>query len=146
MKHAPRVQTALRLALGMFLAGAGVLKLIDPPSPPDYFSMIAAALAIPRLLIVVASSMLEIGLGAALVAGRDRERAALLAFALVVVFTASSLVVGEGYQACGCFGATLQIGWRTHLVVNCGLLAASWIAVLRFPAAAPAAPLPSRTE
>lgn len=132
-----------RMAVALVLATAAVAKLIAPGEGQDLYSMLAAATGGSRRLTEILSALLEISLSIGVVVPRFADRGSVVAFAGICVMASITLMLGDGFRACGCFGAMLQLDWREHLLVLSGLLACSAIGLpdLRGGVPTPAAPL-----
>jgi uncharacterized membrane protein YphA (DoxX/SURF4 family) len=127
----------LRVALGVLLIVAGVLKAHDGAAVTD--STIAAYRILPPVLVAPLGVLLpyfEIGLGAYLVVGLFVRGAGLVAAAQFVIFAGAvaSLVVRQIPANCGCFGAGQNTppSWG-HVSVDLALAGVAVFVALRGP-------------
>jgi len=130
---------ALRLALGLVLLAAGVLKAHDGPtltaiSIADY-RILPAGLVAP---FAIGLPYVEILLGGYLIAGLFTRTAAWVASFQFVVFAVAvgSLVVRHIHADCGCFGSGVSTppSWG-HVALDAALAAVSAFVALRAPGA-----------
>jgi uncharacterized membrane protein YphA (DoxX/SURF4 family) len=129
----------LRVALGVLLVVAGVLKAHDGMALTD--STIAAYRILPPVLVAPLGLFLpyfEIGLGAYLVLGLFTRGAAWVASAQFVVFAGAvaSLVIRQIPANCGCFGAGQNVppSWG-HVGADLALAVLSAFIAFRAPGA-----------
>lgn len=96
-----RAQTVARIALGAAMVGAGVLHLTTQRQ--EFQAQVPSWFPLDEDLTVVASGVVEIGLGAAFVAlpGRRRLIGGLLALFYVVIFPGNIAQYVEGTDAFG---------------------------------------------
>lgn len=95
------VRTAARLLLGAFLATAGVLHLVRPD---EFLAQVPAWFPVDEGFTVLASGVVEIVLGAAVLAAPRRHRptvGVVVALFLVAVFPGNVAQYVEGVDAFG---------------------------------------------
>jgi uncharacterized membrane protein YphA (DoxX/SURF4 family) len=130
---------ALRVALGLVLLAAGVLKAHDGPTVTAI--SIAGYRILPAPLVApfaVGLPYIEMLLGGYLVAGLFTRTAAWVASAQFVVFAVAvgSLVVRHIRADCGCFGSGVATppSWG-HVALDVALAAAAGFVALTAPGA-----------
>ena len=132
----PVLASALRLGLGLLMAYAGAIKLLEPPA--TFAEEIGNYRLLPMLapLAAVTLPAVEVvaGLALILLRGGWRRGAALLNLGLLLVFTAavaSARVRGIDLR-CGCFGG--DSGPVTNLTVVRDVALSAWAAVVLWQA------------
>jgi uncharacterized membrane protein YphA (DoxX/SURF4 family) len=120
------LSTIAAFALGAVFVVSGISKL---SAPERWRAEAAGMVSLPGVPAVL--PMVEVGLGALLVAGWQRRIVALSAGALVVAFTVLLVVrIRQGRRPpCACFGtlSTKPIGWG-HVARNVVFMALAVIA------------------
>ena len=127
---------SVQLAAALLLAGAGVAKLLAPGQAAAmlrtvWWTRLPAARA--RLLVRV-SGVVELAVGAAVLATGDRIADASLGCCYLAFLIVAWRLVHRGQRApCGCFGATDSPVGIGHLVVNAVAVAIAIAGVVRPP-------------
>ena len=132
----PALSAALRIGLGLLMAYAGAMKLLEPPA--TFAEEIGNYRLLPNLapLAAVTLPAIEVvaGLALLLLRGGWRRGAALLNLGLLLVFTAAvASARARGIDLrCGCFGG--DSGPVTNLTVVRDLALSAWAAVVLWQA------------
>lgn len=129
-----RLLALVRIALGGTFLYAALTKLPDMAAFAE--SVANYRLVPPALVPAVAAAVIgiELALGALLVAGRLARGAALVATAILALFTlglSQALLRGIDLR-CGCFGGTESATWLT-VARDGGMLAAAVALLVRGP-------------
>ena len=128
------------LALGPFLAAAGLLVLAGAPKVVDPSSLVRAlrSVGLPSaapLVRLVAAGEVALGLAAIVRPGRVTGVLVLLAYGAFTAFVALALTRGGVLASCGCFGRADTPPTTSHLLVTV-VLAASGGVVAASPGSA----------
>ena len=124
----PAMATGLRIGLGLLMAYAGAMKLIEPPA--TFAEEIGNYRLLPALAPAAAATLPAVevvaGLALILLRGGWRQGAALLNLSLLLVFTAAvASARARGIDLrCGCFGG--ESGPVTNLTVLRDLGLSAW--------------------
>ncbi|GAB3590151.1 hypothetical protein GCM10027446_04230 [Angustibacter peucedani] len=134
------------LALGPFLAAAGLLVLAGLPKLRDPLPLVRALRSValpggPALVRAAAAAEVVVGTAAVVVPGRVTGALVAAAYLVFSGFVALALARGGVLASCGCFGRADTPPTRSHLLVT-ALLAASGVAL----AVAPSSPWTSAGE
>jgi hypothetical protein len=127
---------SVQLAAALLLAGAGAAKLFAPvPAAAMLRTAWSTKLRADRARALVRiGGVVEVAVGAAVVATGSRVAAALLGCCYLAFLILALRLVHRGQRAsCGCFGATDSPVGAGHLVVNLLAVAAAIAAVVRPP-------------
>ena len=144
----PGIARGLLAAALLVAAVAKVISLLDSGPPAQDLALLLAYLfGLPRAAILVAAAMVELLVGAALLAPRLAGKAAVVAFCLIGLFTGLVLATGDAYESCGCFGNILKLEWQGHVWLNAACLALAAVSLgAGSPRATRDAMLPSTTS
>jgi uncharacterized membrane protein YphA (DoxX/SURF4 family) len=134
-----RIRRICACIIGMVFLLAGMFKLLDPVGAglvvEEYYKFFHLWFLIPTAkAVAVGLALLEALTGAMLISGIWRKLAAVLASAMILVFTVLTLILAivNPPMDCGCFGEVIHLSNLGTFLKNLILLGLSLIAFLPF--------------
>lgn len=134
-----RIRRICACIIGVVFLLAGIFKLLDPVGAglvvEEYYKFLHLRFLIPTAKVAaVGLALLEALTGAMLISGIWRKLAAILASAMIVVFTVLTLILAviNPPMDCGCFGEVIHLSNLGTFLKNLVLLGLALIAFLPF--------------
>ena len=127
---------SVQLAAALLLAGAGMAKLVapDPAAAMLRKAWWTRLRSGASLALIRVGGVIEVGVGAAVLATGGRVAAALLGCCYLAFLIVAARLLRRGQRtSCGCFGATDSPVGIGHLVVNLVAVGVAITAVVRPP-------------